>query len=84
MQGSGFSMVPNDAVGVWAISNDDPLAFRNSQDNANTFDVIVGSDNLLTCVPRVLYTHSVPNYLGAILSADRQTVYWVNETRPLP
>lgn len=84
MLGAGFVAIPSDAVAVWAISNDAPLAYRDSQEIVQTFDVVVNSDNKLTCIPRAVYTHTVPLYVGAILSADRSEVLWVNETRPLP
>lgn len=84
MLGAGFSAIPGDAIAVWAISNDAPLAYRDTQETAQTFDVVVNSDNELTCIPRAVYVHTVPVYVGAILSADRSEVLWVNETRPLP
>lgn len=28
--------------------------------------------------------HGMSNYLGAIVSNDRETIYWVNDTKPLP
>jgi hypothetical protein len=41
------------------------------------------TDNEITFAAGEAAEH-VPLYLGAILSADRSTVYWVNNTRPLP
>lgn len=84
LHGHGFSAIPANAVGVLASTDDDPLAFRESQEVRQTFDIIVESDSELRCVPRTKYTHAVAIYLGAILSDDRTEVVWVNETRPLP
>lgn len=28
--------------------------------------------------------HGVANYLGVIVSRDRGTIYWVNNTKPIP
>ena len=84
MRGAGFSAIPNDAVAVWAIANNAPLAYKDSTEPVQTFDVMVTDDNNLTCVPKAQYVHTVPVFIGAILSADRSEVLWVNETQPLP
>lgn len=84
MQGGGFNLIPNDAVGVIAINNDEPLEFRDSDNARIVFDIIEKGYNNMKVKQRVLSTHSTPSYLGAILSSDRQTEYWVNNMRPLP
>lgn len=33
---------------------------------------------------RIQYQAGSNTYLGAIVSPDRQTIYWVNNTQPLP
>lgn len=38
----------------------------------------------MTLTTGVSHNYTVPRYLGAILSNDRTTVYWVNNTAPLP
>lgn len=84
MHGAGFSAIPDDAVAVWAIDNNNPLAYRNTTENVQTFHIEVIDDNTLVCIPDAQYTHSVAVYIGAILTADRSEVLWVNNTQPLP
>ena len=82
--GSGFEELPNDAVGILAISNDDPLGQRYAQSESLLYAINVVDDNTMTATCNEPTVHSGPNYLGAILSADRETIYWVNNTKPLP
>ena len=84
MSGEGFDLIPNDAVLVTSDDNNRPLAHRDA-----TGDVYVASILSKTATEIVFATgytgsYSSAQYAGAILSDDRQTVYWVNETRPLP
>lgn len=71
-------------MGVLSTSNDNPLEARDTVIGEYLFDVtsVVGDTAVLTC--RQANRHGVANYLGAILSADRNVVIWQNNTRPLP
>jgi hypothetical protein len=48
------------------------------------FDITNKSNREMALRQRNEYTHSSPSYLGAIVSQDRQTIYWVNRTKPIP
>lgn len=84
LRGANFNQIPMDAVGVLASNNDLPLENRDVPQAILLFDIVSRTDTEMLMRQRTTISHGVDNYLGAILSADRQTVYWVNETRPLP
>lgn len=84
LSGVNFHYIPEDAVGIIAFDNDAPLANIDAQPAFWLFDIGEKTDTRMTMHQRETSTHGDANYLGAIVSADRQTVYWVNETRPLP
>lgn len=77
-------MISDDAMGIFSSKNDEPLRFRYSGDPSFFFDVVDKSFGSITLRPRIEVTHHVAGYLGAIISKDRNVVFWVNETRPLP
>lgn len=77
-------LIPDDAVFVLARNNTDPLEFRYTESDA-TFGVIGShTDTEINCETNVTAPHSISTYLGAILSADRSVIYWVNNTKPIP
>lgn len=84
LTGRGLLLIPDDAVGVLAISNNNPLQFRTAADAAFTFHVGNHSDVLIEMVADAQMSHGSNIYLGGIVSANRQEIYWVNETQPLP
>lgn len=47
-------------------------------------DVNVTSATTATATARSTAAHSALYYIGVIASADGSSVYWVNDTRPLP
>lgn len=81
--GENFDVLPNDIIGLPSTNNNDPLLYRDSQATSIVCSVAEKSNNrmLLNAVDEA--EHS-PAYLGALLSADRETVYWTNNTKPLP
>ena len=84
LSGSGFDLIPSDAVGVIALTNDAPLANINTERDDWLFDLTNKTSTDMVFDQKILASHDRATYLGAIVSADRQTVYWVNESRPLP
>lgn len=84
LRGFNFGLIPSDAIGVLSDDNERPLMNRNTQRASDM--VAVGQINgyMMTLTQAEEHTHANRMYLGAILSADRQTVYWENTTRPLP
>lgn len=80
--GLGFDEIPNDAVGLIGVSNDEPLRYKDVEGTRYLMAIVEKSDTrmLLQTEPHVFSNI----FLGAIISADRTMVYWVNTTRPLP
>lgn len=64
-------------------NNDTPLMYRQTEAAALIASVVERGDGYIRFANN-LSSGRGACYLGAILSADRQTVYWVNNTRPLP
>lgn len=84
LKGAGFTAMQQDAIGILAINNDDPLSYRNTTQTFRLFNIEVDDNNNARAVIQEAVAHPQPFYLGAILSHDREKVYWVNETKPLP
>ena len=84
LEGIHFSQIPSDAVGVLARDNSEPLWNRYEQADTLLYGIVVEDDGNLRAIAKQTAYHPYPCYLGAILSADRQTIYWVNNTQPLP
>ena len=83
LRGEGFDAIPSDAIGVWSLDNDNPLAQRGTSNVEGIFDIVSKTDTEMTLAVRSPNPHNSPSYLGAILSPDRETIYWMNNTRPL-
>lgn len=85
LEGYDLDLIPQDAVGIISTSNDDPMIYRYSQSLLYAHPVSgVTSTKVFVGDPLQSHNLNVPAYLGAIVSNDRNTVYWVNETQPLP
>lgn len=84
LKGENFDMIPADAVGVMSRLNDEPLENLNSSVRAFLYRIDASTKKEMTLVQESEQALSANTYLGAIVSNDRQTVYWVNETKPLP
>lgn len=83
LTGRGFGIIPDDAIGIGATRNEDPVQFVSSTNEALLMTIAEKNENRMQMTQAAQYTHNLPVYLGAIVSPDRQTVYWVNRTRPL-
>lgn len=84
LRGEYFKQIPDDAVGIFANDNDKPLQYAYVLGNYYEFQIEGRTDETLTLEPIIQSSHASANYLGCIISADRQKVYWVNDTKPLP
>lgn len=84
LRGAGFSSIPEDAVGLYSSDNANPLERLNTDSQSLLFSVVVDDDTTLRAICMQPSKHYRDNYLGAIVSADRQHVYWVNDAEPLP
>lgn len=82
--GSGFSVVPDDAVVLWSDRNDRPLQYVGSFSDRFFFEIVSKTSTRLD----LRKTYSTPEdsaiYISAIVSADHSQVYWTNTTSPLP
>lgn len=81
--GSNFDLIPDSAVGLLAINNDLPLEFIDKTTDNFLFSVFEKTENRIVLRPNVSVTHSSDSFIGAIVSNDRRTVYWVNDSKPL-
>lgn len=77
-------MIPDDAVGIAAGSNTEPTRSINTTYAGNLYQIVERDRNSIRLVQIDHSAHGSNTYLGCIVSADRQTIYWVNDTRPLP
>lgn len=84
LTGLRLDRIPSDAVGIIAYVNGTPLAERDTNILKNMYRISSQSSTSLTLVNRGTDPHYQPTYLGAIVSADRSIVYWVNTSNPLP
>lgn len=83
LRGEGFSHLPSDAYGLLSNTNDDPMHWGGVSDAARFTPVHVINDTTMEVnFPYGGLGYDV--YLGVIISQDKQTVYWTNNTRPLP
>lgn len=81
LEGHRFELIPDDAFGLYASSNDDPL--QNISDNYG-YTISEKTETRMVLVSTAASAQHPANYLGGIVSADREVIYWTNETRPLP
>ena len=65
------------------MKNDDPLQFLNDDRSWTRATVQILNDGEIF-VDNEIHNIGPDSYLGALLSADEQSVLWQNETRPLP
>lgn len=84
LRGFNLELIPTDAVGVLSSDNARPLMHRDVTDASLVMNVESVDTCNLTLSQDSPHQHSLARYLGAILSADRQTVLWENTTQPLP
>lgn len=83
--GLGFDNIPDDALGILATDNNNPLERLNTDVRDYLFNITSKNNELLSLHQSYdTAPHTVNSYLGAIVSNDRSEIYWVNRTNPLP
>ena len=82
--GENLDTIPSDAIGVYSDNNNIPLQHRYDREPYRVFKIIEQTQNKLTLHPKETTTLLGSVYLGGIVSLDGKTVYWENNTRPLP
>lgn len=85
VEGSGLLSIPSGAIAVYSTNNDAPLEHRYDREPFRVFRIAERTDTHIVFSPEeVLVGLSSNVYLGAIMSYDGETIYWENDTRPLP
>lgn len=84
MSGVNFDLIPDDAVGVMAFDNDDPMHWADVRPAAFSVPIESKSETIILLKQAGSFEHTASLYLGCIVSNDGSSVYWVNEKRPLP
>ena len=84
VEGIGFGVIPDTAIGIVADHKGKPLEYLDTELPQYIFDIVTKSDSEIFLRQRLTRYHSLNNYLGAIVSADRETIYWTNTADPLP
>lgn len=75
--------MPKSAIGVSSLYNDRPMANRYDKRDISLLDLEIVSDNIIIATARVESYHST-NYLGGIVTKDRNQIIWENDSAPLP
>lgn len=84
LRGTGFSLIPSNAVAIISESNDYPMGYQHTSNQKYIFPItVIDSQTAVVEYQNALHFDN-PIYVGGIVSEDRETIYWVNETRPLP
>ena len=76
--GRGFDNIPNNAVAVIDTPTD-PLGNRYSDDPSAVMNIVRKTDTSMEFSTSDVYTYGIGHSLGAILSANRNIVYWAKE-----
>lgn len=84
LDGKGLLLIPGGATGIVSFNNDEPLERLNDTSGYYSVPIMERFATRLLLRPWSPHGFQYPYYLGAIVSADRQTIYWVNNSRPLP
>lgn len=84
LRGLNFNQIPSDAIGILSTENDEPLRHINTVINPFMYRIIDKGETTMRLEQSEAEAIGAPTYLACIVSSDRQTVYWVNQTRPLP
>lgn len=75
---------PTQLVAVVMYDNNNPLQERYSEETYSVLPFYAYNDGVLSFQWGVTGSISIPYSVGAIMSLDRETIYWVNETKPIP
>ena len=88
MQGYGFDSLPEDTIAFAMRDNDNPLEFIDfpytpEGERIAIMRIVSRSATTMTMASEDAADHAALS-IGAITSADKRTVYWINTSRPLP
>ena len=84
IEGYSFGQIEDGAIAVGSSDNENPLMFKDTENDRFVFDLTIVDGNNIVAVPRNAQAHQDSFYIGAIVSPDRSIVYWVNDMKPLP
>ena len=81
--GGGFDLLPDDAIGNISENNNNPLD-NLAAGGAYYHPAIIERTDKRIVFRGVSHNYPRPYYLGAIVSSDKQIIYWRNESSPIP
>ena len=77
-------MLAADAIGIIGINNNNPLEKKDANVARYLLQLNIMSNTMLTATFASPHTMEEAAFLGGIVQDSRQTVVWVNNTKPLP
>lgn len=83
LRGEGFDTLPSDTIAVPSPFNVTPLANLDSDDPNVIMTIESRTPTEIVFAAAEAVQHNAA-YIGGIVSNDRQVVYWVNDSQPLP
>lgn len=84
LSGLNFDAIPLDAVGLISVDNLNPLMNIHSMADENMYRIAGLTSTSMHLVAVQSGALDESNYLGAIVSPDGHTIYWMNNSKPLP
>lgn len=84
LEGENLDLIPADAVGILATGNASPTAQSHVEYPDWIYDIVSRTETRIVLRVRSAVVHGFNTYVGCLVSPDRETIYWTNETRPLP
>lgn len=79
-----FENLPDDAIGLLSDNNNNPIKYIDDDRKFHLFSIKEKNERRIVMAQQTTGAHTFNSYLGAIVSADRKTIYWENTTRPMP
>lgn len=80
-----MDLIPDDAIGILATNNNNPLQRRYTHTAGyDRYLIVSKSEGEIVLSDGGIYDLGDDTYLGGIISPDGAEVYWVNESKPLP
>lgn len=77
VDGDNFDIIPNDALGVMSYVGQSPLNFRYSSDiGYHVYEILDKSATSMIIGTTTPKGYGRQQYLGGIVSADREIVFW--------
>lgn len=82
MRGHGFNNIPNDAIATMAFHGNNIDVYRHSESPDVLWVIVSKTDNEMLLRQMQSKTYNYGNFIGCIVSNDRETLYWLNHNPP--